>query len=132
MLKSKSENSILKKRNEILHHEVEKMETLIEKIIEEKGETLIRYSVADIMGQGCVNCHNSHPLSSKNDWKVGDFRGVVSVTLPVTSLQNSIIHQFTILQSVLVLILLIMITSLISIAKRIVKDVKKLLKKNVK
>ena len=35
--KSKNEALLLKKRNEILHHEVEKMETLIEKIIEEKN-----------------------------------------------------------------------------------------------
>ena len=35
--KSKNETLLLKKRNEILHHEVEKMETLIEKIIEEKN-----------------------------------------------------------------------------------------------
>ena len=34
--KSKNETLLLKKRNEILHHEVEKMETLIEKIIEKK------------------------------------------------------------------------------------------------
>ena len=35
--KSKNETLLLKKRNEILHHEVEKMETLIEKIIEKKN-----------------------------------------------------------------------------------------------
>lgn len=35
--KSKNETLLLKKRNEILHHEVEKMEALIEKIIEEKN-----------------------------------------------------------------------------------------------
>lgn len=35
--KSKNEALLLKKRNEILHHEIEKMETLIEKIIEEKN-----------------------------------------------------------------------------------------------
>ena len=35
--KSKNETLLLKTRNEILHHEVEKMEALIEKIIEEKN-----------------------------------------------------------------------------------------------
>ena len=35
--KSKNEALLLKKRNEILHHEVEKMQALIEKIIEEKN-----------------------------------------------------------------------------------------------
>lgn len=35
--KSKNETLLLKTRNEILHHEVEKMEALIEKIKEEKA-----------------------------------------------------------------------------------------------
>jgi adenylate cyclase len=38
-----------------------------------------------IMGQACVNCHNSHPESPKVDWKVGDVRGIqeVSITQPI-------------------------------------------------
>jgi class 3 adenylate cyclase len=38
-----------------------------------------------IMGQGCVNCHNSHAESPKIDWKVGDVRGIqeVSVAQPI-------------------------------------------------
>jgi class 3 adenylate cyclase len=37
------------------------------------------------MGQGCVNCHNSHAESPKIDWKVGDVRGIqeVSVAQPI-------------------------------------------------
>ena len=34
-----------------------------------------------IMGQACVNCHNSHPQSPKHDWKVGDVRGIQEVTI---------------------------------------------------
>jgi adenylate cyclase len=34
-----------------------------------------------IMGQACVNCHNSHPESPKKDWKVGDVRGIQEVTI---------------------------------------------------
>src|SRR5215813_8875985 len=38
-----------------------------------------------IMGQACVNCHNSHPESPKTDWKVGDVRGIqeISITQPI-------------------------------------------------
>jgi len=37
------------------------------------------------MSQSCVDCHNSHPLSPKTDWNVGDVRGIqtISVDLPV-------------------------------------------------
>ncbi len=78
-------------------------------IIEEKGETLIRYSVADIMAQGCVNCHNSHPLSSKTDWKVGDFRGVVSATIPLTKLEKGISSSFNLLNTIVIILLIILI-----------------------
>ncbi|MBU0582402.1 MAG: adenylate/guanylate cyclase domain-containing protein [Alphaproteobacteria bacterium] len=33
------------------------------------------------MTQTCVACHNSHPDSPKTDWKVGDVRGIQSVTV---------------------------------------------------
>lgn len=46
----------------------------------EKGETIFRVSIADTMtAQGCVNCHNAHPETPKNDWKLGDVRGVLEV-----------------------------------------------------
>lgn len=34
-----------------------------------------------VMGQACVNCHNSHPESPKHDWKVGDVRGIQEVII---------------------------------------------------
>ena len=34
-----------------------------------------------VMQSGCVACHNSHPESPKTDWRVGDVRGVQSVTV---------------------------------------------------
>jgi len=47
---------------------------------ERDGKHVVRVAVADTMSaQGCVNCHNSSPLSPKNDWKLGDVRGVVEV-----------------------------------------------------
>ena len=53
----------------------------------------IRYAVADIMAEGCVACHNKHPLSPKKDWKVGDVRGMVEVIVPVQEVSNSITHN---------------------------------------
>ncbi|HTH43988.1 MAG TPA: adenylate/guanylate cyclase domain-containing protein [Oxalicibacterium sp.] len=34
-----------------------------------------------IMGASCVSCHNSHPQSTKRDWKVGDVRGLQEITI---------------------------------------------------
>ncbi len=50
------------------------------------GRQSIRYATADIMRQSCVQCHNSHPQTPKNDWKVGDVRGVLEVIHPLDSL----------------------------------------------
>jgi methyl-accepting chemotaxis protein len=44
------------------------------------GKQVMRVAVADTMSaQGCINCHNSNPLSPKTDWKLGDVRGVLEI-----------------------------------------------------
>jgi hypothetical protein len=35
------------------------------------------------MKASCIQCHNSHPDSPKNDWEVGDVRGVVEIIRPL-------------------------------------------------
>jgi len=47
------------------------------------GRHSLRYARAIVMQQSCVDCHNSHPESTKTDWTVGDVRGARSVTLPL-------------------------------------------------
>ncbi len=45
---------------------------------------VVRVALADTMSQqGCVNCHNSHPQTPKNDWKLNDVRGVLEVQVPI-------------------------------------------------
>jgi adenylate cyclase len=41
----------------------------------------VRLIAPVVMGQACVNCHNSHPESPKLDWKVGDVRGIQEVAI---------------------------------------------------
>ena len=47
----------------------------------------VRVIAPIIMGQTCVNCHNTHPDSPKRDWKVGDVRGIqeVGVVEPIAT-----------------------------------------------
>jgi len=49
---------------------------------EYKGRKVLRLAKADPLRQSCVNCHNSHPLTPKNDWQLGDVRGVLEVIIP--------------------------------------------------
>jgi len=48
-----------------------------------EGRLSLRYATADLMRPSCVDCHNSRKDTPKNDWKVGDLRGVLEVSLPV-------------------------------------------------
>lgn len=50
-----------------------------------RGEASIRFAVADRMRAACVGCHNTHPASPKTDWKLGDVRGVLEVSRPMSS-----------------------------------------------
>ncbi len=48
------------------------------------NKQVVRVAVADTMSQqGCVNCHNLHPLPPKNDWQLNDVRGVLEVEVPI-------------------------------------------------
>lgn len=48
------------------------------------GKSVVRIAVADTMvSQTCVNCHNTAAGSPKHDWKVGDVRGVLEVTMVI-------------------------------------------------
>jgi len=55
------------------------------KLVDEETRKVLKVTVADIFyDQGCVNCHNSRADTPKNDWKIGDVRGVLQVTIPYT------------------------------------------------
>ena len=41
--------------------------------------TVFRRAEAIFMQESCVDCHNSHPDSPKNDWRVGDIRGAFTL-----------------------------------------------------
>ncbi|MDA1055962.1 MAG: PAS domain S-box protein [Planctomycetota bacterium] len=47
------------------------------------GRRWLRYATADLMRKSCIECHNNHPQSPKNDWQEGDVRGVLEVSLPL-------------------------------------------------
>jgi len=53
------------------------------------GQEVVRVAIADKMvAQACVNCHNTRHDTPKNDWKLGDVRGVLEVISPIDSAVN--------------------------------------------
>ncbi|MEO8269531.1 MAG: ATP-binding protein, partial [Aureliella sp.] len=47
----------------------------------------LRYAVADRMQASCIQCHNEHPDTPRNGWKVGDVRGVLEIELPLANIE---------------------------------------------
>jgi signal transduction histidine kinase len=43
----------------------------------------LRYATSDLLLESCVECHNTYPGTPRTDWKTGDLRGVLEVTLPL-------------------------------------------------
>jgi tRNA A-37 threonylcarbamoyl transferase component Bud32 len=56
---------------------------------EVQGRWSLRYAVARRMQESCVRCHNTHPESTKTDWKVGDVRGVVEIIRPLEEVRRT-------------------------------------------
>ncbi|NQZ26284.1 MAG: response regulator [Colwellia sp.] len=98
---------------------------------EVNGQMAIRYAIADVMREGCIDCHNNHAQTPKDDWKLGDVRGVMEVILPVDkaqlTAQSSLKATFIVLFAMIVLITLV----LFIFVSRIKKDAKKLADSNV-
>ena len=53
------------------------------------GVQVLRYAQADRMLPACVACHNSFPGSPGTNWKVGDVRGALEVSVPVRNWQSA-------------------------------------------
>jgi serine/threonine protein kinase len=47
------------------------------------GQRVVRYAQARVMDRSCVECHNTHPQSSRRDWREGDVRGVLEIIRPL-------------------------------------------------
>ncbi len=48
------------------------------------GQAVVRVGVADTMvADACVNCHNTMGNTPKDDWKLGDLRGVLEVDVSI-------------------------------------------------
>ena len=53
------------------------------------GIPSLRYATADVMHEACVSCHNNHLQTPKNDWQVGDLRGVLEIIHPMDKIVAS-------------------------------------------
>lgn len=76
---------------------------------ETDGRHIYRQARADVMvAEACVACHNSHPDSPKRDWKLGDVRGAIEVTVDLDEMAGQI--RSTVLGSLAVGIVAILLS----------------------
>ncbi len=74
---------------------------------ERNGETWVRVGVADTMdAQACVNCHNSRPDTPKNDWKLGEVRGILEVQ---TNIQAELIAGQSISRNLIIMLVVLFV-----------------------
>ena len=70
----------------------------------ENDTTYLHYARPVLMGNGCVECHNSHPDSPKTDWKVGDVRAVQIFELPFDGAASEMSLETAIFVSVIIIL----------------------------
>ncbi len=68
------------------------------------GKAVYRTSFPDFLSaNSCVNCHNTRPDTPRDDWMLGDVRGVIEVNVP---LQTSHLSAKTLTYNILLFILI--------------------------
>ena len=84
---------------------------------------IVRLAIGDMMqAEACVHCHNTHPLTPKRDWKLGDLRGVLEIESVVTTqLERNrsllvVISMVTIIGLILLTLLLFVIIKKFTVA----------------
>jgi len=91
------------------------------------GREIVRVGIADTMvAQGCVNCHNSRADTPKDDWKLGQTRGVLEIS---TAIDAQLARGAAINRNLIIaLVVLGIIMTLVAVltAKHIATPVRKL------
>ncbi|MGB0990329.1 MAG: ATP-binding protein [Halarcobacter sp.] len=69
---------------ESLRYLVNNPTNIYKKAVDEDGQKVFKVAIADIFyDQSCVSCHNTRADTPKNNWKLGDVRGVIQVSIPI-------------------------------------------------
>jgi len=74
------------------------------------GKNVLRFAKADQMRESCISCHNSHLSTPKNDWEIGDVRGVLEVIIPLDDSLLSSQQRFSTLLFVMICVTVIIFT----------------------
>ena len=89
------------------------------------GIPMLRFARADKLSESCVACHNSYPGTPKTDWKVGDLRGIFSISRPMESFESA--SEASLKQSFALMLVLILglLALLFNVLRRLQNSLKK-------
>ena len=86
---------------------------------EELGDRLsFRYTEALIMEPSCVACHNALPNSPKQNWKIGEVRGIVEITQPLDNILLIANDGLKVIYTTLAIVIALAISGLILVIGR--------------
>ncbi len=88
------------------------------RIEEIDGISALRYATADRMRASCVGCHNNHVDTPKNDWREGDVRGVLEVTVPLDAAVGQLRFGIGGTFALLVLLTALVLSGLVLVVRR--------------
>jgi len=91
----------------------------------------MRYGKSLVMKQSCVDCHNSHPDSTKKDWKVGDVRGVREVIVPMGATRHIAYTEWEVYVGVMLFITISMLGILFLVINALKASIALLSKTNI-
>ena len=75
------EPSPLPKQNDIKNLDTNHLEHF--EFVDSGDQPYLKYARGQVMTESCIECHNTHPDTPKNDWQVGDLAGVMTLTRPL-------------------------------------------------
>ncbi|MBF0383660.1 MAG: PAS domain S-box protein [Magnetococcales bacterium] len=58
-------------------------------IARQGDQDILFYASPIRMKKACVSCHNSHPDSPKQDWRIGEIRGLQVVSMPIGRISSN-------------------------------------------
>ncbi|WP_423274824.1 ATP-binding protein, partial [Arcobacter sp. YIC-464] len=104
------ENRVLQEHEkQTLSYLVNNPSKIYKQKIVQNGAKVYKVAIADIFtDMSCVNCHNSRADTPKNDWQIGDVRGVIEVSMPYKNEFILTTQQTLIMVSILIIFILIL------------------------
>ncbi|MGP2658121.1 ATP-binding protein [Malaciobacter sp. WC5094] len=106
---NRKDRVLSKHEKETLSYLVNNPNQIYTKEIKDYSNKFYKVAIADIFtDMSCVNCHNTRADTPKDDWEIGDVRGVIEVSIPYKNEFILTTKQTLIMVSILIFFILVL------------------------